>query len=160
MSLAVQDLHKFNIVHCDLKPDNMLFIGDSVKLIDYNASLEMDKEVEIQGPCEQGTPGYMAEEMYNGWVSYKADIYSLGISMLVVYFGDIWATDSGDYNKNRKTVLDYLFNLKKDNFDLYNIVNKCVTPEPKKRPSIQKVVSSLDRIQQAQAQHSEKETSV
>lgn len=147
MCLAVQELHTFNVVHCDLKPSNMLFTGEKVKLIDYNASQKIENEEEIQGPSEMGTPGYMAKEMYDGWISYKADIYSLGVSMLEIWFGDIWCKKSDNYLNNRKYVLDYLSILKKDNFKLYSLINQCVSVDQDKRPHIQKLLSNLDHIQ-------------
>ena len=146
MCLAVQDLHTFNIVHCDLKPHNMLFTEGKVKLIDYNGSQDMGTEREIQGPAEMGTPGYMAKEMYDGWISYQADIYSIGVTMLEIWFGDIWSTESEDYNVCRKHTLDYLALLRKDNIQLHKLIKKCISTEPNKRPLIKSVLSSLDHI--------------
>ena len=128
----------------------MLFLGDRVKLIDYNASQEMNNERELQGPAEIGAPGYMAIEMYDGWISYKADIYSLGVCMLEVWFGDIWPHDSDDYDTCRRFVLDYLSLLKKDNLELHALVKKCISTEPKKRPLLKTILSNLDHILQSQ----------
>jgi len=160
MCIAVQDLHTFNVVHCDLKPSNMLFTGTKVKLIDYNASQQMDNEMEVQGSSESGTPGYMAQEMYDGWISYKADIYSLGVSMLEIWFGDIWCKKVDSYSKNRKYVLDYLYLLKKDNIALHNLIKQCISVEPKKRPLLEKILSNLDHIQSSNNQLSENETGI
>ena len=146
IALAVKDLHSFKVVHCDLKPNNMLYTNHHIKLIDYNASQNLVDNTEIEGPGELGTPGYMAHELYDGWISYKTDIYSLGVCMLEIWFGDIWPTNSGDYTQCRKYVLDYLSLLKEDNHQLYELVNKCVSTESDKRPSIKKVISNLDHI--------------
>lgn len=146
MVLAVKDLHSFNIVHCDLKPQNMLVVNNKVKLIDYNASQELHGEKEIEGPSELGTPGYMAKEMYDGWISTQADIYSLGVCMLEIWFGDIWPTQVDCCHKNRKYVLDYLYLLKKDNVELYKLVHKCVSTDTKKRLSIKTILSNLSHI--------------
>jgi len=43
MAIAISDLHKFKVVHCDLKPHNMLLVGDRVKLIDFNAIREFSE---------------------------------------------------------------------------------------------------------------------
>ena len=50
----------------------------------------------------------MAKEMYKGDISYQADIYALGVTMLEVWFGDIWPHQTDRYDKNRRYVLDYL----------------------------------------------------
>ena len=150
MCLAVKDLHGFHIVHCDLKPNNMLYTGSKVKLIDYNASQEMKDDTEIQGPIEMGTPGYMAREMYDGWISYKADIYSVGVTMLEIWFGDIWPSKKDDYTNNRAYVLDYLSLLETDHPKLHKLVKQCISPVSKKRPLIKTVLSNLDHILQSQ----------
>ena len=155
MCIAVQELHTFKIVHCDIKPSNMLFTGKEIKLIDYNASHKLNDEIEIQGSSELGTPGYMAKEMYDGWISYKADIYSLGVSMLELWFGDIWSRKSDCYKINRKSVLDYLSILKKDNFELHTLIKKCISVEPKKRPILKNILSNLDHIQTLQYRQSD-----
>jgi len=106
----------------------------------------MDQEKMIQGAAEMGTCGYMSPEMYDGWISYQTDIYSLGVCMLEIWFGDIWPTDSNDYKTCRRYVLDYLGLLKKDNEDLYKLVKKCVSTDPKKRPLMKTVLSNLQDI--------------
>ena len=147
MCIAVQELHTFKVVHCDLKPCNMLFTGEKVKLIDYNASQKIDNEEEIQGPSELGTPGYMAKEMYDGWISYKADVYSLGVSMLEIWFGDIWCKKVDSYHTNRRYVTDYLHLLQKDNIEVYKLINKCVSVDQEKRPDLKTLLSNLVHIQ-------------
>jgi len=146
MCLAVQDLHSFHIVHSDLKPYNMLYTGTTVKLIDFNASQDMKQETEIEGPVEMGTPGYMAKEMYDGFISYQADIYSLGVSILEIWFGDIWPTKKDDYEGNRHYVLDYLSLLETDHLELHKLIKQCLSTTPKKRPIIKTVLSNLDHI--------------
>lgn len=150
MSLAIQELHSHNIAHCDLKPHNMLFTDGKVKLIDFNASHNMGSQKTIEGSCEPGTPGYMAKEMYNGTISYKADIYSLGVCMLEVWFGDIWPSESSKYSKCRKYVLDYLYMIGKQEPKLHALIKKCVSSDVKSRPSIKKVVSNLKDILELQ----------
>ncbi len=143
MCFAVNDLHTYNIVHCDLKLNNMLYVNDHIKLIDYNASVDLKDNSEIIGKTEQGTPGYMAKEMYRGLITYSADIYSLGVCILEVWFGDIWPTNTHRYDKGRKYILDYLSLLKNDNPQLYLIVKQCTHVNHTKRPTINKLINSI-----------------
>ena len=85
--------------------------------------------------------------MYNGIISYQSDIYSLGVCMLEIWFGDIWPTDSDDYKECRRYVLDYLTLLKDDNPILHRLIQKCVSTDSKKRLRIKTILSNLDRIQ-------------
>ena len=144
LCISIQDLHKFNVVHCDLKRDNMVYSDNIIKLIDYGASQFMDNEKEIQGSCNLGTAGYMAPEMYDGWISYKSDIYSLGVCILEIWFGDIWPSNTNSYKKCRQYVLNYLSLLKKDNKELHKLVQRCVSTDTKKRPLIKTVLSNLN----------------
>ena len=110
----------------------------------------MNKNKEIEGPVEMGTPGYMAKEMEEGWISYQGDVYSVGVCMLEIWFGDIWSSDTNDYKKCRQYVLDYLALLKDDNLRLHNLVRKCVSTDTKKRPLLKTILSNLDHILHSQ----------
>jgi serine/threonine protein kinase len=145
--LALQELHSFQVVHCDLKLNNMLYTSSTIKLIDFGASQYMDTDKYRDGPIHLGTAGYMAQEMQGGGISYQADIYSLGVCMLEIWFGDIWPTPSDDYKTCRRYVLDYLTLLKTDNPKLHSFIKRCVSTDPKKRPLINTVIANLDRIQ-------------
>ena len=41
---AVKDLLDSKVVHSDIKPQNMLYDGENVKLIDFNASVYLGNE--------------------------------------------------------------------------------------------------------------------
>jgi serine/threonine protein kinase len=146
IAVAIQELHSYNIVHCDIKPHNMLFVKNKVTLIDYNASVKVDDALKVTGKREQGTPGYMAKEMYKGYISYKADIYALGVTMLEVWFGDIWPHVTDRYDKNRRYVLDYLSLLEDDNPSLHQLVRQCISVAPRKRPDIRQVIHTLQTM--------------
>jgi serine/threonine protein kinase len=72
-------LHKRRIVHCDLKPDNILFSGArGIALIDFGLAQHQDAPL----PRVLGTPGYMAPEYErHGIVSPQTDLYSLGATL-------------------------------------------------------------------------------
>jgi len=143
---AVKDLHDSNVVHSDIKPQNMLYDGENVKLIDFNASVHLGDESCIKGKKEQGTPGYMPKEMYKGEISYKSDIYELGVSFLEIWFGDIWPKETDRYDKNRKYVLDYLSLLENENLKIYSLIKKCVSVNKDKRPGLDYIINKLNSI--------------
>ena len=143
IALAIKDLHSFKVVHCDLKPNNMLYTNHHIKLIDYNASQDIGDNKEIEGPGELGTPGYMAKEMYDGVIGYSSDVYSFGVCCLEVWFGDIWPTKSDSYKKNRRYVTDYLSLLEHEEPEVHNLIKQCVSVKREKRPSIEMVVDTL-----------------
>ena len=145
LAKAVEDLHKFKVVHCDLKPHNILYTNSKIKLIDFGFSKKIENRIE-EGSYNFGTCGYMPSETCDGIISFKVDIYSLGVCMLEIWFGDIWPSDSNDYKVCRKYVLNYLNLLKKDNIELYKIVKKCIHTSYEKRPLIKTIMKHLSNL--------------
>ncbi|MCZ7648943.1 MAG: serine/threonine-protein kinase [Planctomycetota bacterium] len=80
---ALEYAEKSKIVHCDIKPDNlMLTESGEVRLAD----LGIAKTLNEKGKADQsegvfGSPHYMAPEQARGLpLDHRADIYSLGVS--------------------------------------------------------------------------------
>ena len=79
-----------NVVHCDLKPDNILFLDKSdeslVKIIDFGMSKVLPRLQYLTHLC--GTPYYTAPEVikekkYN----HACDMWSVGVILYVMIFG-------------------------------------------------------------------------
>lgn len=89
---AVHCLHNRNIVHRDLKCENILLSADGrqAKIADFSLSKEMSSYPEVSSTfC--GTEAYMAPEM---WLHYphnakKLDIWSLGVVLLAMVTGSL-----------------------------------------------------------------------
>lgn len=79
MCKALELCQKFNIIHRDVKPENM-FISESgnFKLGDFGIARTVEKT--SSGLSKKGTYSYMAPEVYKGEAyGSTVDIYSLGI---------------------------------------------------------------------------------
>ena len=64
--------------HCDVKPTNLLLLGDDVKIADFGLCAGMGQQTHRKGL--RGTPPFAAPELYQGRVCSQTDQYSLAVS--------------------------------------------------------------------------------
>lgn len=87
---ALEYLHRRNVAHLDIKPQNILLntnnIEDGLKLCDFGFSRAIEGNRNI---CEiQGTPDYVAPEIVQYEpLSLKTDIWSIGVLTYVLLTG-------------------------------------------------------------------------
>ena len=77
--LGLASIHKYGILHLDVKPENMLFKGNVLKIADFGLS----RAVRMNGDIEEGDARYLAKEVLNIDASIdltKADIFSLAMT--------------------------------------------------------------------------------
>jgi serine/threonine protein kinase len=99
---ALEYLHGMNLIHFDVKPQNILIssIGEA-KLADFGVSHHMDSTI-AQSQCgKPGTLLYMAPEIVRGETATgAADVWALGITAFEMAVGvPIGLTDSATLNE-------------------------------------------------------------
>ncbi|MEB3293073.1 MAG: serine/threonine-protein kinase [Synechococcales bacterium] len=83
--------HHLNILHCDIKPENILLTlqpqGWIAKLTDFGIAR---LTTEAQSPDQRfnGSPAYMAPERFYGQYSATTDVYAVGILLYELLVGD------------------------------------------------------------------------
>ena len=134
----IYELHKKDIVHCDLKTGNILYNENTKELIliDFGASEHLHKNKEKNTYYDMGTMGYACSILNEqGICSKKSDIYSLGVCIIEIWCGAIWNTGQ-THHKCRLEMLSSLRKLKEKEPLLENEIKKCINLNPNKRPYI------------------------
>jgi len=122
---AFQYLHDLGLVYCDFKPDNMIQVGDAMKLIDLGGVRRIDDEES----AIYGTVGYQAPEVAEVGPSVASDIYTIGRTLLVLCM---------EFRGYQGTYLHTLppvdaTPLFQEYDSLYQLIAKCCAPDPADR---------------------------
>ena len=72
--------NEWNLVHCDIKPENILIHeGGILKIADFGVSTILKNGDDAKRSA--GTFLYMSPEALDGKISHKSDIWSLGATI-------------------------------------------------------------------------------
>ncbi len=89
--------HRNKIIHCDIKPENMILLSDGrLQLMDFGiAKVAQRTIVKTMIASGSGTVGYMAPEQAMGRPSARSDVFSLGLIAYKILTGHLpeWPFD-------------------------------------------------------------------
>ena len=92
---ALAYAHEQRIIHCDIKPDNIILFDDGrVRLADFGIAKVALRTRTILG-SGAGTVGYMAPEQAMGKPSFRSDVFSMGLVLYRMFSGELpeWPFD-------------------------------------------------------------------
>lgn len=87
---GLEHAHSRGIVHCDIKPENILLTVQSTgwtpRISDFGIARVCQGMAKEEG-SNTGSPAYMAPERFYGQYSYASDLYSIGILLFELLVG-------------------------------------------------------------------------
>lgn len=151
VAAALNAMHEKGFVHCDIKPNNILFNkSGAIKIIDLGQSCRLGhikKRI-------QGTPDYIApEQVQRQHLSHRTDIFNLGATMYWALTGKNVPTmipkknDFGIVVDGPREVKTPHELFRKIPVSLSDLVMRCVQEKPADRPSnMLELISEMDLL--------------
>lgn len=153
---GLEAAHKLNVVHRDLKPDNIFLAntedGPHVKLLDFGiAKLRREEEAQVltQPGSFMGTPEYMApEQAFNAErATPQSDIFSVGVLLYKMLSGTVPAIGGDPTAIVGQHVTSKPLRLNRRNPHipdaLASVVHHAMTPDPLGRPATAAALRAL-----------------
>jgi serine/threonine protein kinase len=166
---SINALHKTGIVHCDLKPENLILFEDPdikagyrLKLIDIDFSILSAKRAPWHGiEGYVGTPGYLSPEHLTGKVPNEAsDVFTCGL-ILYELLSDGGHPYSFDEDKYQRAVLSFRADRPAfrtagsgdvDLAILSDTLHRCLSPDVRQRPPAQEVLDVLNGVKKRESE--------
>ncbi len=152
MALALEKLHADNIVHLDIKPENILLSNSgNFKLSDLGLIKALYDRNDIN-TLREGDSRYMAKELLQDFDGkevmnksaelIKCDIFSLGLTIYKIMMGNDYKLPlNGDlWQKLRNDQIPHLEKLNNFSNSLKRLVLQMLRADPSKRPTASEIV--------------------
>ncbi len=157
---ALDYMHVRDVIHCDIKPENVFLCRDQrsgdpgigVKLIDFGLSRTIVRDAKLSTDEVGGTPAYAAPEQLAGLTPQPSmDIYGVGVLLYAMVSG--WPPFSGTVEeiltaKRTQDLLPPSRRLKKRlNPDVESLIMWAAARDPTKRPiSMAQLIAELRTV--------------
>ena len=140
--LAIRHIHEKKIIHRDLKSGNIFLMKNGfVKLGDFGIAKNFQRTID-KAKTMVGTPYYLSPEIIESKpYDSKSDIWSLGVLLYEMM------TFKMPFNAN--SLASLIIKITRGNYipppviytkDLRELVSKCLTLDPKNRPTIKEIL--------------------
>lgn len=133
---AVGHCHANGIAHRDVKLENLLLDGDTVKLCDFGYACPLDSKLQRV----VGTPVYLAPEVITKEPDAsleKADVWACGVLLYCMLVGQYPFAGEGDYLKVCKNIVALNFSIPSGlSSGARSILQRMLESDYKKRPTV------------------------
>ena len=135
-------INKKNIVHRDIKLDNILIdLNNTVKICDFGVSKRITENEIMVDHC--GTPGYIAPEIYKnkGYEGFQCDIWSAGVTLYYMLSGNQPFKAYSLKEMEKKVLKGEYEELKNVSNEANDLIKKMLEVEPEDRIKINDVLN-------------------
>jgi hypothetical protein len=134
LTRAVAALHRLDIIHRDIKPDNVILTASGLKLVDLGVA-RLPRVDEFAASEVPGTPSYLAPEMFSGNAGDEAtDQFALGVTFWRLFAGRFPYGEAEAFSRPRFGALEPPSRNREDlPAWLDTMLMRCVAVEPGER---------------------------
>ncbi|MCL2283902.1 MAG: protein kinase [Fibromonadales bacterium] len=151
---ALKLLHDEQLVHRDIKPNNLYMLNNTVVLADFGTTSKiMSGTSKGLTEAKRGTAGYIAPEVWSGFFKEAADYYSLGCTIATLYKGEhvyqsiLNRDDASESELNAAMSEGLPLDCPDEEADLQELVNALVMRDGKDRAGYKDVLDWLNDTQ-------------
>lgn len=140
VSSGLAYLHQKNIIHQDIKPDNVLLSDDDTYLItDFDISVKAKNTRRMGDEAPAGTSAYMAPERFGAQAApiQASDIWALGASLYELLTGNFPFGDNGGLFQKTGVAIPTVS--RRITQHPQNLITLCLQLEPWNRPTAKEI---------------------
>jgi len=135
--------HAQDIVHCDLKPGNIMILEDDMaKVMDFGVARKT-ADHQTGARTVAGTPAYMAPEQQRGFMRKQSDVYSLALCLYEALVGQLPWTVKG-FNVATKQIVPPSKVVEKVPAEVDVLLADALKEDPKER--VQSIAEFSERL--------------
>ena len=151
LACALEAAHKNGLVHCDIKPHNILIMGDGhIKVTDFGIARAVSSSTMTYGGNVMGSVHYFSPEQAKGTaITTKSDVYSLGVVLYEMLTGTLPYNGETSVSIALKHLQETPVPIRQINPSvpavLEAIVHKAMNKDPMARPSSTDIYIDLEQ---------------
>lgn len=142
VAAGLECLHDHNIIHQDIKPDNIL-VDDNCNFMvtDFGISVNSDGGIFNSNGMSGGTRAYMGPERFEGITNNSSDMWSLGATAVELLTGN---PPYGEHGGLLQAEGEQLPQLPKLQPEVKDMIQSCLNRDPSKRIKANEIRQKID----------------